>query len=204
MYAQDVRMYPWGVAVCHVSVLAFWQCGAGGDWGWRLVYVLATGSNFSLALLLGWLVLPRKCLCWSQLWREHGNPFCRDSWLKLALAGKQTRVAALAAPAAGCFDQSGLANQWDWLAQRYGAPGPSDVIALFYPTLRYVFPGDLIVALGVLALFGGAAVWGVWWAMGRVSRRETQAGPGFTLLALICVVCLLCSGQRYSVWVRDT
>jgi len=205
-YAQDVRMYPWALLFVTVSLLAFWRVAQGGDWGWRLVYVLATGLTFHLHYYIGWLVLAENVFVLVALWREHGNPFCRAAWLKLRFwLAAQLGVAALAAPAAAVFLTKAVTlNQWDWLAQRYGAPGPRDVIALFLSyTVGTLFPATSSVRWAVLALFGGLAAWGVWWALGRVRRHETPGGAlGFTLLALILpLFACFALGQRYSVWV---
>lgn len=201
-YAQDVRMYPWALLFVIASLLAFWRMMQGAGWGWRLAYVLATGLTFHLHYYIGWLVLAENAYVLAALLA--GTPAACWPRLRLWLI-TQLGVAVFAAPAAAVFLTKAVTlNQWDWLAQRYGAPGVRDVIALFESyTVGTLFPAPSLARWAALALYGGLAAWGVWRAWGQARRREAPRGAlGFTLLALIVPLggCFAL-GQRYSVWV---
>jgi uncharacterized membrane protein len=206
-YSQEVRMYAWAVLVTVASLYAFWRVAHGAGWGWWLAHALLTGLVFHLHYYIGWAVLAENVFMVVAAWRRcprhgRGAALWRQLWPWVL---NQALVLLLALPALAVFRTKLVGmNQWDWLAQRYGAPGLAEVLDLFVAyTVGTTFAGVSAlrwVAVGVgLALAAWGAACGLLRSRGEMVRREAVL---FAVLLLGLPVGLVFAlGQVTTVWV---
>lgn len=228
-YSQEVRMYAWALLVTLASVYAFWRLATdeasapGARWGWWTAYVLLTGVVFHLHYYIGWIVLVEnlyylgRCCLASRQQLEGGLDIpvrsSASSWrmTRRWLLG-QIGILLIALPAFAVFRTKLLGfNQWDWLGQRYGAPGPAQVLDLLVTYgVGTAFPGPsylrwVIVAL-LLALsglgFAGTMGWIRPHRRGTAEARRARSGLVFVALALLVPLGLVyLLGQISTLWV---
>jgi len=217
-YSQEVRMYAWAVLFAQASLCAYWRILRDGRARWWIAHVLLTGLTFHLHYYVAWILLVENVFLLWALARRYGGLLTREAWRDLRLwLLDQAAVAALAAPAVVVFLTKLLTlNQWGWLAGRYGAPTPANVLDLFSVFtvgLGYRGPGPLrwivlLVALGLAAL---AAANGSCEYRQQGYAETESSGDGVrhapapevfpALLVALPLALLFAIGQFTAVWV---
>jgi mannosyltransferase len=230
-YSQEVRMYAWAMLITLASLYAFWRLAARqgtalkGRWGWWGAYVLLSGLVFHLHYYIGWLLVAENAYYLGLLAFADRRAEVADGsgarsrvssrWHELGwwLLG-QLAILVIALPAFAVFRTKLLTfNQWNWLSQRYGAPGLAHVVDLFVAfTTGITFQGSASLRWLILGAFLGLALWGVfrtlaWRRDARVEWIESQSAMSRRSLIFVCLVLALpialvfLLGQLSTAWV---
>ena len=211
-YSQEVRMHSWAVLLTTISLYAFWRLldkrthAIRGHWAWWALHVLSTAITFHMHYYIGFLILAENLYVLASLWRRHGALFRRETWRELRWwLVEQLALAALLVPGVVVFLTKLLGLQeWDWLAQRYGPPGPADLLNLANAfSLGRNFPGPSWLTWLGLGTFALLTLWGVAVAAReRKTNRRLGAAVLFVLSALVVpVMTVFVVGQFAAVWV---